>query len=232
MQVISTLKKFAGRRSLTVYKFSALGVQRVLDGAGIDGALARDILSEVAETLPEVPATQHPLGFAHLELTHVLSRPFRTRLHVWTTETMEWADELGGLHDHTWELNSGVLTGGLTDTYLEPRETHDGQFGAFRIQYGSSGNETRRLGGRWALHEIGSRKVQAGGSYKLPPRVVHRTKVDSFPTSTLVVAKDMGGEGPMVFLPGQAGELPAGKRETIESDWMHAALQEAIAALH
>ncbi|WP_307424752.1 hypothetical protein [Pseudarthrobacter defluvii] len=212
-------------------EFTASGVQGIFDNVGINSALARSILIEVAEALPQVQATEHPLGFAHLELTSVLGTSFRTRLHLWTQETRQWADELGSLHDHTWELNSAVLTGGLTDTYLEPRQTDDGQYGAYQIQYGSGRNTTIRLAGRWALDERGRRKVVAGETYKLPPRAVHRTVVDSFPTATLVIAREMGGEGPKVFLPGAASELPAGERMEIDPRWTYQALQRAIASL-
>lgn len=212
-------------------KFTASAVQGILNNVGIDRPMAKNVLAEVVEALPQIRATEHPLGFAHLDLTAVLGTPFRTRLHVWTQETMQWADALGTLHDHTWELRSVVLAGELTDTYLEPRQTTDGQYGAYQIQYGDTENTTVRLPGMWSLDEAGERTVLTGEIYTLPPRAVHRTTVVSFPTATLVVAKEFGGEGPMVFLPSDASELPAGQRVELHTSWISSIVERALASL-
>lgn len=211
--------------------FTASAVEGILGNIGIDRPLARDVLAEVAHALPQIQATKHPLGFAHLELTAALGTSFRTRLHLWTQETIQWADTLGGLHDHTWELKSAVLTGELTDTYLEPQQTTDGHYSAYQIQYADAGNTTQRLQGRWSLREKGKRTVLPGETYRLPPRIVHTTTVDCFPTVTLVVAKEFGGDGPLVFLPGDAGELPAGQRVALDSRWTYSAMERVIASL-
>ena len=212
-------------------EFTDSAVHKILRNVGIDGPLAKNVLVEVVNALPQIQATKHPLGFAHLELTTVLGTPFRTRLHVWTQETMQWADVLGNLHDHTWELRSAVLTGELTDSFLEPREVPGGEYGAYQIQYGDAGNTTVRLPGRWSLDEAGVRTVLRGETYTLPPRIVHRTSVDCFPTATLVVAKEFGGDGPLVFLPGDARDIPAGQRVGLDTSWSSSALERAIDSL-
>ncbi|SFT96213.1 hypothetical protein SAMN04487915_106147 [Arthrobacter sp. ov118] len=212
-------------------KSTASGVKNILGGVGIDSALAREILEEMTHALPIVSATRHPLGFAHLELTNIVGGSFRTRLHLWTKETAAWADDLGSLHDHTWDLRSAVLTGGLTDIYLEPRQDPSGPFGAYQIEYGNDGNTTVQLDGRWSLDEREVRTVRQGDIYELRPRAVHCTTVERFPTATLVIAKDIGGPGPKVFLPGAAGEMPAGERAELDPDWMLMALRQAVESL-
>jgi hypothetical protein len=204
------LKTSIERLSVSGTRFTALGIRNILGDVGVESALAKEVLNEVTRMIPLVPCTKHPLGFAHMELTSIVGGPFRTRLHLWTRQTGAWADDLGSLHDHTWELRSAVLTGGLTDTYLEPRKDPSGEFAAYQIEYGKDNNTTLRLDGTWSLDERGRRTVRQGDVYSLRPRAVHRTNVERFPTATLVIANDLGGPGPKVFLPSAVKEIPAG----------------------
>lgn len=216
---------------MSPHSFISLGVRGILDDVGIDRALAAEILQELTHALPLVPCTKHPLGFAHIELTSIVGGTFRTRLHLWTQETGAWADDLGSLHDHTWELSSAVLVGGLTDTYLVPRQDPSGPYGAYQIQYGKDRNTSVRLEGMWSLDELEQRTVRQGDIYKLPPRAVHRTAVDHLPTATLVIAKELGGPGPKVFLPGAVEEIPPGDRAELDPDWVRDALKQVAESL-
>jgi hypothetical protein len=131
-----------------------------------------------------------------------------------------WADPVGALHDHTWELRSAVLVGEVTDQYLTPREVTNGAYKAFRINYAEDGNKSELLDGLWDLDQDGLRTVRSGEVYALPPRVVHLSTVRSFPTATLVAAVDRGGSGPTVYVPLREPDIPAASRPSLSATWI------------
>lgn len=184
------------------------------------------VLEAAALSATNLPVTQHPLGFLHLDLSG-FSENGRARLHLWTEEFMSKADPLGRLHDHTWELRSTVLVGELTDHVLDPAPDPDGKYLAHVIRYDESGNSIEMRPGRWRLDEVEARRVLAGQNYQLPPRLVHRTEISSFPTATLVIPTEHGGPGPVVFAPHQITDARAAPRMPIEPRLAATALQLA-----
>lgn len=162
---------------------------------------ATRFLTSIADSVQSIRATKHPLGFIHAELTPLLPglpEGTRARLHIWM-DFFYASDELGLIHDHIWALKSCVLTGALIDVTLAPTAAPDGEYAGFRVIYGAA-NQFRPEG-RWRLTERARRHIGAGQVYSLPPRVVHRTEVASFPLVTLLVTVDEndGGPGPIVY---------------------------------
>jgi hypothetical protein len=206
--------------SETTYRALQAGIRQVIGGKGIDPAHVIEILQEIRESTGSIICKQHPLGFAHIELTTAAQTDFRTRLHIWTEDTARWADKVGALHDHTWELRSAVLIGEVTDEYLTPREETHGTYKAFRINYAEDGNKSEPLAGLWDLDQRGRRTIRAGEAYSLPPRVVHVSTVRVFPTATLVAAVERGGLGPTVYAPLQEADIPAASRPSLSAAWI------------
>ena len=217
--------------SATPYKALRAGVRQVLDGRGIDSSHATEILRELLESADSGVCQQHPLGFAHIELTKAAQTDFRTRLHIWTEETATWSDKVGALHDHTWELRSAVLLGEVVDQYLTPRQEIQGKHRAFRIVYAEDGNKAEPLDGKWNLERSGQRTVGAGEVYSLPPRIVHLSNVRVFPTATLVAAVDQGGPGPTVYVPVLEPDFPAAPRTSLSPAWIQDTLTGLVSAI-
>jgi hypothetical protein len=185
-------------------------------GGAVESATdAARILDAAAEAAAHFPVTQHPLGFLHLDLSG-LSERGAARLHLWTEEFMAKADPLGRLHDHTWELRSTVLVGELTDHVLTPVPDGRGEYLAHVVHYDATGNRVGVRPGRWRLDEVDVRCVRAGQSYRLAPRLVHRTEISVLPTATLVLPIERGGPGPIVFAPQELADVRAAPRTPID----------------
>lgn len=174
----------------------------------------------------------HPLGFHHVELTHLAKAPAgeRLRFHFWLDDTGS-TDTLGDLHEHTWHLTSLVLAGGVVDSNLQATPADDGSFNGSRIVYGRE--NTSVTVGRFNLHETLNRRVEAGSVYKIPSRTVHLNATASIPTATLVRSiEDTLEDGPLVFSPvGVAAGDATGSRPLVDAAEALARLEDALRAV-
>lgn len=172
---------------------------------------------------------RHPLGFMHGELTPVVSAPEneRFRLHLWLNDAGS-GDQLGDLHEHTWELTSLVLKGQVLDSNFEAVACSNGEFTGSRILYGDVNSSVEV--GNFDLVRIAERTVQEGSVYKIPSRTIHLNRVSSLPTVTLVRSVDDGrGDGPLVLAPRLSG--PGGateRREQVPASQVFSLLDEAL----
>jgi hypothetical protein len=154
---------------------------------------------EISEALHGLEVIQHPLGFFHIELTPIARRPTgRVRLHLWSQRSMAGRDDLGVVHDHTWDLASAVLVGAIEDTTFSARPADDGPFHVFYHVYADrrlvSSDETV------ALAEVRRRHVSAGSVYRISAGTPHTTKTESLPTLTLVVGQETGRDRAAIFV--------------------------------
>ena len=126
---------------------------------------AADAVRAVLASVDRVIASEHPLGFLHLELTPLvgLSAGERLRMHLWDA-SCEPHDELGLLHDHVWSLESSVLVGELSDSEYLVYYCEDGEYDEISIRYGRT--IVRESTGRKANLSSGlARDVAAGDCY-------------------------------------------------------------------
>lgn len=193
---------------------------------------AGSLLRSVASLAPELDVFRHPLGFLHVELTPVADCPpsQRVRLHVWSDVSNRWKDDLGSIHDHTWELRSLVLLGLLTDVTYEPKESPDGEHVASRVLYEESGTRIQRLEGRFVLRVVAELDVEAGHVYRLPPGTLHTTEVRKLPTATLVVSHETDRGSASVFGPRGSPGLGTPQRVPAMRDETDRILEQAISS--
>lgn len=157
------------------------------------------VLKAIEAEADRVITRRHPLGFTHAELTPCVAAPSgeRFRFHFWLDDTGT-RDDLGDLHEHTWDLTSLVLAGDLLDTTLRAQAAATGSFRGSRIIYGDQ-NSSESVG-RFNLESVQNRQVATGFAYTIPSRTVHLSRVGTLPTVTLVRSiEDNLGEGPLVF---------------------------------
>ncbi|WP_165802609.1 hypothetical protein [Arthrobacter sp. Bz4] len=160
----------------------------------------KSVLCAIAlESAGMIDLWKHPLGFNHAELTPLVGAPAgeRFRLHFWLDDRGV-VDELGDLHEHTWDLTSLVLAGCVIDSNLAASPTVEGEYLGSRITYGAK--NTAEEVGRFDLKVTNVRTIQAGSVYQIPSRTVHLNSVRSVPTVTLVRSVEDGrGDGPLVL---------------------------------
>jgi len=182
---------------MKVLKDAASRISAAHDGALVE-VNVEAIVSTVRDAAADIPATRHPLGFVHFELTDLVSlAERRVRLHVWTPETSRFKDELGSHHAHTWTLASCVLRGGVRDTQYRPILDSLGEFFVSEIDYISE--EARPLSDRVRLEVVRAIDVAPGRVYYVPDGVPHQTEITSLPTATLLVAREMGRTATPVY---------------------------------
>jgi hypothetical protein len=168
-----------------------------------------EIIGAVIESIATVSVAAHPLGFFHFELTPLVAGTSRVRLHVWSSESAKHRDDLGLIHEHTWELASSVLVGRLDDVVLAAEQANNGQYTCARLDYRT--NELHQAPGKFNVHARLRRSMGPGETYQLPAGTLHLTEVMTVPTVTLVVAKETSRTSVRIFT---RGSLPQ-SRETI-----------------
>lgn len=159
------------------------------------------VVDAVFSASPEVIFELHPLGFIHGELSSSLplSEGERFRLHLWLNDAVG-LDQLGDLHEHTWDLTSLVLAGAVVDQNFDALPAPEGDFFGARIVYGRE-NRTEPMG-RFNLGFVDERTVRVGAAYKIPSRTIHLNRAKEVPTVTLVRSiEDNRGDGPLVLTP-------------------------------
>jgi hypothetical protein len=194
---------------------------------------ARALLTSARDEVDGLNATQHPLGFLHLDLTP-LAGPVASevRLHVWTQDSVTHADELGMKHDHVWELKSVVLVGCLTDVTMTAVPDPNGEYGMAAVEYGVQADRARSDGGRFSVQTAATRRVRGGHWYSVPAGVLHETEVEEFPTATLVLARPQESRGPRVLTRLDLSDRDyVHRREALRPDLAREALTIAIRAV-
>lgn len=187
------------------------------------------VLRSIADTGQNVTFQIHPLGFIHGELSPCvpLNSGERFRLHIWLSDAGS-LDQLGDLHEHTWDLTSLVLAGEILDRNYEAIPTPRGAFSGSRIVYGPQNTAT--LLGRYDLRLRDERRVGAGSVYSIPSRTIHLNQIGQIPTVTLVRSVEDGrGDGPLVLTPQSVGQgVATGVRTEIDASDVLARLRAAI----
>lgn len=188
------------------------------------------VLQSITDANQNVTFQIHPLGFIHGELSPCvpLSYGERFRLHIWLSDAGS-LDQLGDLHEHTWNLTSLVLAGGVLDRNYEAIPTPRGTFSGSRIMYGPQNTATPL--GEYDLRLTEERTVSAGNVYSIPSRTIHLNQISQVPTVTLVRSVEDGrGDGPLVLTPQSVGQgVATGVRTEIDAFDVLARLRAAMA---
>lgn len=189
----------------------------------------RSVLSAIGSEMESVEVWKHPLGFYHAELTPFVNVPSseRFRLHMWLDDHGT-IDELGDLHEHTWDLTSLVLVGSVIDLNLLAVPTLAGEYLGSRITYGTK--NTAKQVGRFDLTVTKSRTVHSGSIYQIPSRTVHLNKIGVVPTVTLVRSvEDNRDAGPLVFTKYSKGQgMATGKRTKLPASYVFDRLAKVL----
>ncbi len=191
-----------GERSLHSQGRRMLSLREIYE-AYVANEFARISISSVLGAMfleaDMVDVWKHPLGFNHAELTPLVNAPAgeRFRLHFWLDDRGV-VDDLGDLHEHTWDLTSLVLSGCVIDSNLAASPTAEGEYLGSRITYGEK--NTAQEVGRFDLQVTNVRTIQMGSAYQIPSRTIHLNEIGAVPTVTLVRSVEDGrGDGPLVL---------------------------------
>jgi hypothetical protein len=161
----------------------------------------RRLIGSIRDAVDSIAVTHHPLGFYHFELSPLVSlENVRVRLHIWSEQAVQGRDELGLVHEHTWDLASCVLVGALTDRVLHAQIDPAGDHRRVIIDYTTGLLEEQP--GRFRISETTRRRVGIGKTYFLVAGNLHETAIEEFPTATLVVARETGRTAAEIFSPG------------------------------
>lgn len=176
----------------------------VLRSACVEGPLAidsRPLLQTVAGMVPDLVVTRHPLGFIHVDLTPFaqLGSDEQLRLHIWTEESARHTDELGLIHDHVWEGKSFMLAGSLTNRLLRATRSPSGRSMLSEVAHMDGEQFVEVIDKDLALKLIDLKRCDEGNWYFLPRRVIHETRINRYPTATLVLAVKFAAGRPRVL---------------------------------
>ncbi len=205
-----------------------------LGAASAEGELPLDastLLDEVADRVDGLLATRHPLGFIHIDLSRLapVRVDQRARLHLWTDESPACTDGLGSVHDHVWEGKSTVLAGCLTNTFLQT-VPGTGNLTLSEVSYVGDLQYLHVIDKNIGLEVVDQTSIPAGSWYFLPPRVIHATQIDCYPTATLVLTSDVGSGQPRLV--SEAHPEPGlRRRPQIAPERVREALAEVRAAI-
>jgi len=196
-----------------------------------EGIRLHDVIGASLESAADLEAWRHPLGFTHVELTRQADcrDDERLRLHLWSGSMRIRGDDAGTVHEHTWGLTSLVLRGAIRDRNYRPVERLAGRYQGARVEYGARNKFVQA--GRYDLDLIADRRVDAGSVYRIPPRIVHETEVEQFPTVTLVLAtgvRAVADPGPLLLSKEGSASSGTPVRKKVDTAGLRRELQSAL----
>lgn len=207
----------------------------VLRAAWVEGDYDLDVkglLHAVATQVDDVEVTRHPLGFIHADLSPLakVAAHERLRLHVWTDDSPSCTDGLGPVHDHVWEGKSAVLAGSLTNSLLRVVKATDGPYTMSEASYVDDVQYLTIVDKGLDLQEIEQKQVDQGSWYFLPRRLIHSTRINLYPTATLVLANYVDTGRPRV-VSNRNPEPGPRIRSNVPADATLSALDKVLAAI-
>jgi len=173
----------------------------------------------------------HPNGFIQLDLLEDLS----LRLHVWPDERLQNQKTMHPIHDHSFNMESTILTGCLTNLVYEfqPSE-YNIQTTLYQAQRLVGCQDTylqpanlKINTGYLRLLGLKSSTYLPNNTYSLPKRVLH----DSIPhalTATLMTKSDVSSYSPLIAVP--KGVIPDNNytRESIDEEILWSFIKRAL----
>lgn len=151
----------------------------------------RALVKRIAGEVHSLAVTYHPLGFLHVDLTTLVQvGDDQLRLHVWDKHNHAPIDELGSIHDHAWDLSSGVLVGRLVDRRFVVEQSPTGAYRMIRVCYQGQNTPVEQvpIDGRWAIQRERRTTVCSPEIYRFPSGEFHATEITERPVVTLVRA--------------------------------------------
>lgn len=189
------------------------------------------VYSAVEREADRLEARRHPLGFAQIELSPLVSLPAgtRARLHLWDNAEGS-QDDLGDKHTHVWTLASWVMRGQLSDETYAPEVSVHGPYRGSRVKFGQT--NTFPDAGRYQLTLVNERRPSAGSVYTMPADMVHESHVVEVPSATLLLATDVPelvAQGPLVFSPWGAAGSGTSRRVELNGREIRSVLAQYLA---
>lgn len=130
----------------------------------------------------------HPLGFFYL-----LDRypdGVTNRVHVWLTDGPSPAEN--DQHQHSFDINSRIVTGGIRNELYQFHETKNGIEREYAVMYADGRSFLRPTGRMGTLDLICKFDSTKGESYYLKAGVIHRTLVMQTPCVTMLTTHERG----------------------------------------
>lgn len=163
--------------------------------------LLEQTVGEISCRIEDAPATLHPLGFVHFDITKIaeLDDDSFVRFHIWDPRLAP-LDAGGSIHDHAWHLESLILRGSLRNRNFRPEPRRGGAFAATRVTYGEKNSFDSK--GHYDLKLVADQTLSAFETYSIPSRLVHESTLLSPRAVTLVVGTpdEMADIcGPLIF---------------------------------
>jgi hypothetical protein len=130
----------------------------------------------------------HPLGFFYLQ--DVRGVESAQRVHVWLPNGPEGL--VNDLHQHSFDIESLVVTGRMRSELFRFRETTEGGKTEFAVSYEVGKSLVRPTGRRGMLDALASFETIAGARYRLEAGVIHRVIVDVRPCVSVLTTTERG----------------------------------------
>ena len=199
------------------------------------GSLPLNVIYEELRDLPRRPRL-HPNGFIQLDLTDDMSM----RLHVWPDNKDEYLigqsqKTLHSIHDHSFDMESEILTGCLTNLIYEFQYSeYNVQTVLYQAQRLLGGQDTvlapapiRMNSGYLRLSGLRSGIYTPGTNYRLPKRILH----DSIPhglTATIMKKIAMSNYSPLIAVPKGVEPDNTTRRESPDEEYLWEYIRRAL----
>ncbi|WP_018657180.1 hypothetical protein [Actinomadura flavalba] len=153
---------------------------------------ARGVLTRAAEGTG-VPAVHHPLGFVCLPVERTGGDG--VCVHVWSPRLPEAATSTSGVHCHSWDLVSYVLTGEIGNRLPDVRPVARGPtHRLFEVVSSPAGDDLRPTGRTVRQGPGVTERHGPGAVYRLPAGVFHESVVpDGGCTATIALGSETPG---------------------------------------
>lgn len=201
-----------------------------------------DCRSRLAQTLLSIghPDTELLAASIELGMTRIEAHPLgmyacrtpiadggEVRLHLWTADSAVFEDDLGRIHDHTWDLASTVLKGRLANSVLDVSEDGPAVHEVWEHDY-AQGSLTSS--GRPVSLDLAScEHIGESGSYTLAAGRLHVTERATPALLTIVRARPTHRQIARIVSP-RARQPRSPQRRSVSLDEFSFRLNTVLAA--
>lgn len=131
--------------------------------------------SDLLDMWPELQWRHHGTGMMQAYLPN--TREYR--VHVWHRSLLVPGMTAGGAwHDHRSDLESDILLGSITNSWLDVEVNEEGKHDAWQVVGASDPRATFVRGRRVLLRKGDTDRFEAGGSYSIPKGDFHWSRLE------------------------------------------------------
>ena len=158
----------------------------------------------------------HPLGFKYFKLGNI-SKEVEFRLHYWVSTNEKHDNDLQ-IHDHSFDFDSFVVNGSITNNKYEIVNSYNPKVYIYDVKFKNEKSKLILNSDNCYISKIQSVNINQGGFYRMLSNEFHESINNEEETVTLLKISKLESKTARVFSPKKLGTLSRFERKFLSAD--------------